>query len=185
MTDHNDICMSKAVLERITALEGNSEAQTKKISALEASNRSLKDEMEEGKKKSLEEVGAMKKRLEETEALVKEQDQKIERLEAKLRAGDPEERVGSTSLTTTASEQRPSEPLLPCKYVRTWRGVFFLGAIVPGIQGLLSTVEGDSRMFAVQITFTFAGVVCAIAAAAGDPKNFGKRKEKAFIGCVC
>jgi len=91
---------------------------------------------------------------------IEEQDRRIEELEKK--ASEGEAKTG--------------------KFVMTWRVVFALGALVPHAFTLASLKDGDMRFIAGAKMFEHFGNVCILAAALGNPRNFGSRKEKLFIG---
>ncbi|GMH77556.1 hypothetical protein TrST_g5704 [Triparma strigata] len=77
---------------------------------------------------------------------------------------------------------RSSEPVQTGKFVRRWRFVFVLGSAVPHGFALASLISGDMRLVAAAKMFEPVGFVCSTAAALGNPRNYGSRKEKLFIG---
>ncbi|GMH76024.1 hypothetical protein TL16_g06946 [Triparma laevis f. inornata] len=66
-------------------------------------------------------------------------------------------------------------------YARRWRGVFLAGACIPHGLAIASIKCGDQRYVAASRTFQIFGIVCSMAAAGGDPNNFGSMNEKLFI----
>ncbi|GMH87010.1 hypothetical protein TrST_g1503 [Triparma strigata] len=91
---------------------------------------------------------------------IEEQDRRIEELEKK--ASEGEAKTG--------------------KFVTRWRLLLVVGALVPHGFALGSLVDGDMRLVAASRMFELFGAVCSIAAAVGNPRNFGSRNEKLFIG---
>eukprot|EP00519_Triparma_laevis_P014751 CAMPEP_0182493958 /NCGR_PEP_ID=MMETSP1321-20130603/2856_1 /TAXON_ID=91990 /ORGANISM="Bolidomonas sp., Strain RCC1657" /LENGTH=106 /DNA_ID=CAMNT_0024696875 /DNA_START=62 /DNA_END=380 /DNA_ORIENTATION=- len=82
---------------------------------------------------------------------IEEQDRRIEELEKK--ASEGEAKTG--------------------KFVMTWRVVFALGALVPHAFTLASLKDGDMRFIAGAKMFEIFSFVSSLAAAIGNPRNFG------------
>ena len=107
-----------------------------------------------------EQLLAVHKILEEQRSLlnkqgqtIREQGEKILKLEKKASEGEVKTEV----------------------FVRRWRFVFVLGALVPHGFALASLIDGDMRLVAAAKMFQMFGIVCSLAAAFGNPRNFGKR----------
>ena len=60
--------------------------------------------------------------------------------------------------------------------------MFVVGALVPNGFALGSLMNGDMRLVAASRMFDMFSWVCSVAAAIGNPRNFGSRNEKLFIG---
>ena len=60
--------------------------------------------------------------------------------------------------------------------------VFVLGALVSHGFALASLKYGDMRLVVVSMMFEMFGWVCSFGAALGNPRSFGSRNEKLFIG---
>ena len=106
-----------------------------------------------------------------------EQGERIELLEVEV--SGPKETRSTLSSTTVA---RPSEAVQTGKFARRWRIVFVVGALVPHGFALGSLINGDMRLLAASKMFEAFSFLCATAAAVGNPRNFGSRNEKLFIG---
>ena len=131
-----------------------------------------KKEVEQVKADAAESQKALETKVEQQGQTIRAQGEKIVQLERKETSFSP------SSITAA----RPSEDVQTGKFVRRWRFVFVLGALVPHGLALGSLQYGDMRLVASAKMFQLFGVVCSGAAAAGNPRNFGSTKEKLFIG---
>jgi len=63
-----------------------------------------------------------------------------------------------------------------------WRGVLFAGGLLE--PGLISAgyLKGDNQLWFVGFVFQAFTWTCSLAAALGNPKNYGRKREKLFIG---
>jgi len=115
--------------------------------------------------------------IEEQGQTIGAQGEKIALLE-----GEVEGLKGTSSSSSSITAASSSEPVETGKFVEGWRIVFGLGALVPYAIALGSLKDGDVRLVAASKMFEIFGLVCSTAAALGNPRNFGSRKEKLFIG---
>ena len=148
------------------------------------SKKELKQEVEQVKADAAESQKALETKVEQQGQTIKsqgqtirEQGEQIELLKGEVR-GLKETSSSSSSITVA----RPSEAVQTGKFVRRWRIVFVVGTLVPHGLALGSLINGDMRLVAASMMFEIFGYVCSVAAAGGNPRNFGSRKEKLFIG---
>ena len=168
----------------MSTLEERSLLLLEKLEAQETATEKLSRTLEQVKADAAEskkEVGQVKADAAESkkalEAKVEQQGQKIQQLEGEVK--DLKETSSSSSPTTVA---RPSEDVQTGKFVRRWRIVFVVGALVPHAFVLASLKDGDMKLVAASKMFENFGFLCSVASAFGNPRNFGSRKEKLFIG---
>ncbi|GMH90227.1 hypothetical protein TrST_g12950 [Triparma strigata] len=116
--------------------------------------------------------------LAQVKEMLKQETESKERLSAKVE----EQRLRIVTLEAQVSQLSP--PVQTGKVVRKWRVVFVLGSLVPHAFALASLKYGDKRFGAAARMFEMFGLVCSIAAAGGNSRNYGSWNEKLFI-VVC
>eukprot|EP00519_Triparma_laevis_P013435 CAMPEP_0182491700 /NCGR_PEP_ID=MMETSP1321-20130603/1022_1 /TAXON_ID=91990 /ORGANISM="Bolidomonas sp., Strain RCC1657" /LENGTH=185 /DNA_ID=CAMNT_0024693995 /DNA_START=49 /DNA_END=603 /DNA_ORIENTATION=+ len=166
------LLLSEKLDAQISATEKLSRTLEQVKAEAAESKKELKQEVEQVKADAAESQKALETKVEQQGQTIRAQGEKIEQLERK------ETSSSSSSLTAV----RPSEPVQTGEIVRRWKIVFVLGALVPYGFALASLINGDKRLVAASTMFQIFGVVCSTAAAFGNPRNFGSRKEKLFIG---
>jgi len=161
--------------ERFLAISAKFEAQESAIDKLTRTLEQVKAEAAESKK----EVEQVKADAAESQRALEEkaeqQGEKIQQLE-----GEVESLRETSSSSSSITAAGPSEPVQTEKFVRRWRIVFVVGALVPHGFALASLKYGDVRLVSASRMFEMFGQVCSLAAAIGNPRNFGRRKL--FIG---
>ena len=163
--------------EQLLTLTRQFQAQARATEKLTRTLEQVKAEAAESKKALETKVEQQGQTIKSQGQTIGEQGEQIELLKGEVR-GLKETSSSSSSITAA----RPSEDVQTGKIVRMWKIVFVVGAMVPHGFALASLKYGDMRLVAASRMFEMFGSVCSIAAVCGNPRNFGSRNEKLFIG---